>query len=70
MRAAVLEKCGGLDSPAIKEFAEPEPKSGHAVIQVKAFGINHAEMRMRRSEWADFRQRHRVYGHRQVLSRR
>ncbi len=32
---------------------EPEPKAGHAVIEVKAFGINHAEMHMRKGEWAE-----------------
>src|SRR6476620_6668037 len=32
---------------------EPEPKDGHAVIAVKAFGINHAEMHMRKGEWAE-----------------
>src|SRR6195256_5270537 len=53
MRAIVLEKFGGLDSLVIKEIADPEPKPGHVVIQVKAFGINHAEMHMRRGEWAE-----------------
>ncbi|MGY3617799.1 zinc-binding alcohol dehydrogenase family protein [Bradyrhizobium sp. USDA 10063] len=53
MRAIVLEKFGGLDSLVIKEIPEPEPKAGHVVIQVKAFGINHAEMHMRRGEWAE-----------------
>jgi NADPH:quinone reductase-like Zn-dependent oxidoreductase len=37
----------------IKEIPEPEPKPGHAVIKVMAFGINHAEMHMRRGEWAE-----------------
>src|SRR6476660_4555178 len=32
---------------------EPDPKAGHAVIEVKAFGINHAEMHMRKGEWAE-----------------
>jgi NADPH:quinone reductase len=32
---------------------EPEPKVGHVVIEVKAFGINHAEMHMRKGEWAE-----------------
>jgi NADPH:quinone reductase-like Zn-dependent oxidoreductase len=27
--------------------------AGHVVIEVKAFGINHAEMHMRRGEWAE-----------------
>jgi NADPH2:quinone reductase len=53
MRAIVLEKFGGLDSLVIKDLPEPEPKAGHVVIQVKAFGINHAEMHMRRGEWAE-----------------
>jgi NADPH:quinone reductase-like Zn-dependent oxidoreductase len=53
MRAIVLEKFGGLDSLVIKEIPEPEPKVGDVVIQVKAFGINHAEMHMRRGEWAE-----------------
>jgi NADPH:quinone reductase len=53
MRAIVLEKFGGLDSLVIKEIPEPEPKAGHVVIQVKAFGINHAEIHMRRGEWAE-----------------
>ena len=29
------------------------PKAGHVVIQIKAFGIKHAEMHMRRGEWAE-----------------
>ncbi len=53
MRAIVLEKFGGLDSLAYKEIPEPEPKAGDVVIQIKAFGINHAEMHMRRGEWAE-----------------
>jgi NADPH:quinone reductase-like Zn-dependent oxidoreductase len=32
---------------------EPEPKLGHVVSAVKAFGINHAEMHMRKGEWAE-----------------
>ncbi|WP_298240336.1 zinc-binding alcohol dehydrogenase family protein [uncultured Bradyrhizobium sp.] len=53
MRAIVLEKFGGLDSLAYRDVPEPEPSHGHAVIQVKGFGINHAEMHMRRGEWAE-----------------
>jgi NADPH:quinone reductase len=48
MRAIVLEKFGGLDSLVYKDIPEPEPKAGHVVIQIKAFGINHAEMHMHR----------------------
>jgi NADPH:quinone reductase len=53
MRAIVLEKFGGLDSLVYKDIPEPEPKAGHVVIKIKAFGINHAEMHMRRGEWAE-----------------
>src|SRR5580692_13022909 len=53
MRAIVLEKFGGLDTLVYKEIPEPEPKAGHVVIEIKGFGINHAEMHMRRGEWAE-----------------
>ena len=53
MRAIVRDGFGGVEHLVIKEIPDPEPKPGHAVIQVKAFGINHAEMHMRRGEWAD-----------------
>ena len=53
MEAIVLEKFGGLDSLVIKDIPEPEPKAGYVVIEIKAFGINHAEIHMRRGEWAE-----------------
>jgi NADPH:quinone reductase-like Zn-dependent oxidoreductase len=53
MRAIVLEKFGGLDSLVYKDIPEPEPMPGHVVIEIKAFGLNHAEMHMRRGEWAE-----------------
>jgi NADPH:quinone reductase len=53
MRAIVLEKFGGLDSLVYQDLPEPEPLAGHVVIEIKAFGINHAEMHMRRGEWAE-----------------
>ncbi len=53
MRAIVIEKFGGLDSLVYKELPVPEPKVGHVLIEVRAFGINHAEMHMRKGEWAE-----------------
>ncbi len=53
MRAIVLEKFGGLDSLVYTDIPEPEPLEGHVVIEIKAFGINHAELHMRRGEWAE-----------------
>ena len=53
MRAILRTAFGGPEQLVIREIPKPEPKSGHAVIEVKAFGINHAEMHMRRGEWAE-----------------
>ena len=53
MRAIVIDGFGGVEHLVIKEIPEPEPMPGHAVIKVMAFGINHAEMHMRRGEWAE-----------------
>src|ERR1700754_5154660 len=53
MRAIVLEKFGGLDSLVYRDIPEPEAEAGHVVIQIKAFGLNHAELHMRRGEWAE-----------------
>jgi NADPH:quinone reductase-like Zn-dependent oxidoreductase len=53
MRAILRTGFGGPENLVIKEIPKPEPKEGHAVIQVKAFGVNHAEMHMRKGEWAE-----------------
>jgi NADPH:quinone reductase len=53
MRAILRTGFGGPDVLVIREIPEPEPKAGHAVIQVKAFGLNHAELHMRKGEWAE-----------------
>ncbi|ORX09167.1 MULTISPECIES: zinc-binding alcohol dehydrogenase family protein [Mycolicibacterium] len=53
MRAIVLDGFGGLDRLVHTDIPKPEPRAGEVVIQVKGFGINHAEMHMRRGEWAE-----------------
>ncbi|HEY1996998.1 zinc-binding alcohol dehydrogenase family protein [Paraburkholderia sp.] len=53
MKAVVLDGFGGLDVLVFKDIPKPEPKEGSVVIRIKAFGINHAEMHMRRGEWAE-----------------
>lgn len=53
MRAIILEKFGGLDSLVYTDIPKPLPKDGEVVIAVKGFGINHAELHMRRGEWAE-----------------
>ena len=53
MRAIVIERFGGPDCLVYKDLPEPEPLAGQVVIEVKAFGLNHAELHMRRGEWAE-----------------
>src|SRR6201993_1962564 len=53
MRAIVLEKFGRLDSLVYTDIPKPLPKDGEVVIKVRGFGINHAELHMRRGEWAE-----------------
>ncbi|WP_019832797.1 zinc-binding alcohol dehydrogenase family protein [Sphingomonas sp. PR090111-T3T-6A] len=53
MRAIVLDGFGGLEALSYRDIPEPGPLAGHVVIEIKAFGINHAEMHMRRGEWAE-----------------
>jgi NADPH:quinone reductase-like Zn-dependent oxidoreductase len=53
MRAILRKQFGGPEVLEIREIPEPEPKVGHAVIQVKAFGVNHAEKHMREGNWAE-----------------
>ena len=44
---------GGPEVLGIRGISEPEPKDGHVVIEIKAFGLNHAELHMRKGEWAE-----------------
>ena len=53
MRAIVIKQYGGPDVLAIEERPDPQPKAGHVVIEVKAFGLNHAEVYFRRGAWGD-----------------
>jgi NADPH:quinone reductase-like Zn-dependent oxidoreductase len=53
MRAIMRKQFGGPEVLEIREIPKPEPKAGHAVIRVKAFGVNHAEKHMREGNWAE-----------------
>jgi NADPH:quinone reductase len=53
MRAIVIREFGGPDVLAVEDIPRPEPRAGEIVIRVEAFGINHAELHMRRGEWAE-----------------
>jgi len=53
MRAIVIKQYGDADVLSIEERPDPKPQSGHVLIEVKAFGINHAETHMRKGEWPE-----------------
>ena len=51
MNAVVFTEFGGPDVLFHKTVPKPSPTPGFALIKVQAFGINHAELHMRRGEW-------------------
>ena len=53
MRAIVIKRYGGPEVLAIEERPDPKPGPGHVVIEVKAFGLNHAEVYFRKGVWGD-----------------
>ena len=53
MRAIVIKQYGGPDVLTIEERPDPKPESGQVVIEVKAFGVNHAETHMREGKWPE-----------------
>ena len=53
MRAIVIKQYGGPEVLAVEERPDPEPKPGHVVIEVKAFGLNRADSYMRSGAWGD-----------------
>jgi NADPH:quinone reductase len=53
MRAIVIEKYGEADVLAIRQRPDPEPRPGEVVVAVKAFGLNRAEIYMRKGAWGD-----------------
>ncbi|KAF5610090.1 quinone oxidoreductase PIG3 [Fusarium tjaetaba] len=54
MRAILISEFGPVDNLVIKDIPKPSATvPGTALIRIKAFGINHAEMHMRRGEWAE-----------------
>ena len=53
MRAIVIKQHGGAGSLVIEERPDPEPQHGYITIEVKAFGINHAEIYFREGAWGD-----------------
>src|ERR1700732_2329636 len=53
MRAIVIKQYGGPEVLALEERPIPQSKPGHVIIEVKAFGLNHAEVYFRKGAWGD-----------------
>jgi NADPH:quinone reductase-like Zn-dependent oxidoreductase len=53
MKAIVIKEHGGPENLVIRNLPDPEPRPGHVVIEVKAFGVNHAETYMRQGQWPE-----------------
>jgi NADPH:quinone reductase-like Zn-dependent oxidoreductase len=53
MRAVVIEQFGGPEQLVLRERPDPAPRPGHVLIEVKAFGLNHAEIYFRSGAWGD-----------------
>jgi NADPH2:quinone reductase len=54
MNAIIIPKFGGPDVLKFQQVAKPAPQAGEVTIRVKAFGVNHAEMHMRKGEWDEW----------------
>jgi len=48
MKAAVIEKQGGLDNLVYREWPDPEPGPGEVTVRVAACGLNHLDIFVRR----------------------
>jgi NADPH:quinone reductase-like Zn-dependent oxidoreductase len=53
MRAIVTSTHGGPDVLTITELPDPQPADGEVVIDIEAFGLNHAELYFRDGRWGD-----------------
>lgn len=54
MNAIVIPKFGGPEVLEFQKAPKPTPVKGEVTINVKAFGVNHAEMHMRKGEWDEW----------------
>lgn len=53
MRAIVIKQHGGPEVLAIEQRPDPTPTPDQVLIDVKAFGLNHAEVYFRSGAWGD-----------------
>ena len=48
MKAAVIEKQGGLENLVYREWPDPEPRAGEVLLKVRGCGLNHLDIFVRR----------------------
>ena len=53
MRAIVRKQYGEADQLAIEQRPEPQPRPGEVLVEIRAFGLNRAEIYMRRGAWGE-----------------
>lgn len=53
MRAIVRKRYGEAEQLAIERRPEPRPQPGEVLVEVRAFGLNRAEIYMRRGAWGE-----------------
>lgn len=54
MDAIVITRFGGPEVLQHKQLPKPTPIPDEILIHVKAFGLNHAEIHMRKGEWDEW----------------
>ncbi|PSL49896.1 NADPH:quinone reductase-like Zn-dependent oxidoreductase [Chitinophaga niastensis] len=53
MKAILIKEKGNAENLIITEYPIPEPQPGFVLVRNKAFGINRAEIYMRKGEWGE-----------------
>uniref|UniRef100_A0A832I803 Alcohol dehydrogenase n=1 Tax=Eiseniibacteriota bacterium TaxID=2212470 RepID=A0A832I803_UNCEI len=48
MRAVVFERCGGPEVLEVRELPEPAPRADEVLVEVRACGVNHLDLWVRR----------------------
>ena len=48
MKAAVIERQGGLENLVYRDWPDPEPRSGEVVVRIRGCGLNHLDIFVRR----------------------
>ncbi|KAI1629495.1 chaperonin 10-like protein [Exophiala viscosa] len=54
MEAIIIPRFGGPEVLEHRQVLKPAPIDGEVLLKVKAFGLNHAEMHMRKGEWDEW----------------